>query len=347
MSRDCCTLGCMNRLKIVCYIFLFYFLTFVPRLTAADIAFVTVSAKGDYYFKMSASGRTMPAMEGPKMEGIAFRAKSGDRDEVLWRTSGWFADNLFLSSDGTTLVRVEEDMMYLYKNGLELASRPAKSTSLGDRILIDARRSGFIADERDFRLVTAAGKTEIFSLSVEQLSFQQQGKSELAGLKTIAQGVESTVSYERSVRNYAEVQVNVEGQNRRSRSTVTNSIPGKQSASTCVGVQNRVDTNSSEPLRAESSSSKVTIQQPVHGTSDPFISHGMFECRVEAQLYASATREKVTSTRQVHQSGSTRAMALDRAMAYCEGVVGAGSNLPRGRCVPRECTDQNPDALVE
>jgi hypothetical protein len=337
----------MNRLKIACYIFLFYFLTFVPRLTAADIVFVTVSAKGDYYFKMSASGPAISAMERSEMEGIAFRAKSGDRDEVLWRTSGWFADNVFLSSDGTKLVRVEEDMMYLYENGLELASRPAKSTSLGDRILIDARRSGFTADERDFRLVTATGKTEIFSLSVEQLSVAQKGKPALAGLKTIAQRVESTVSYERSVRNYAEVQVNVEGQNRRSGLTLANSIPGKQSASTSIGVQNRAVTNSTEPLRAESSSAKVISQQPVHGSSDPIISHGMVECRVEAQLYASATREKVTSTRQVHQSGSSRLMALDRAMAYCEGVVGAGSNLPRGRCVPRDCTDQNPDALVE
>lgn len=346
----------MNRLKIACYIFLFYFLTMAPQLIAADIVFVTATAKGDYYFKMSASGRSMS-----KMEGTAFRVKAGDRDEVLWRTTGWFADTVFLSPDGTKLVRVEEDMMYLYENGLVLASRSAKSTSLGDRIIIDASRSGFSADERDFRLVTASGKTEIFSLSdeklsdeklsLEQPSIERKGKPGLVGLKTVAQRVESTVSYDRSVRNYAEVRVNVDGQNRGSRSTVENSVSGRQSASTLIGVQTTADTDSVNTSKqaytpaAEHREDPQHAQQPqqaqqqVHGASDPIKNHGVFECRVEAKLYASATRKKVTSTRQIHQSGSTQEIAADRAMAYCEGVVGAGSKLPRGRCELRECTN--------
>ena len=194
---------------------------------------------------MSASGRRIS-----KMEGTAFRAKPGDRDVVIWLTAGWSADAVFLSSDGTKLVRIEEDMIYLYKNGLVLAARPAKSTSLGERILIDVRRSGFSAAEKDFRLVTASGKTEIFSLYVEKLSLKEAGKLALVGSKTVAQRVESTVSYDRSVRNYAEVRVNVEGQNRGGRARVENSVLDKQTTSTFIGVQTRVDTNSPKSQRS-------------------------------------------------------------------------------------------------
>jgi len=261
------------------------------------------------------------------MVGTAYRVLPGDRDEVLWRTSGWFSKQVFLSPDGTRLVRVEEDIMYLYENGRLMASRTAESTSLGRKFLISESRSGFSADSQDFHLFTSSGNSEIFALTVEAAA-----QSELVGLRTIARRVESTVSYDRSVRNYAEVQVNVEGQNRRSRSTVANSVPGKQSASTLISVQSRGD-----DVRKQGSA--TVPQQAVPVSVDLPDEHEIYECRVEASLYASATRKKITSTRQIHQSGGSEEMAADRAMAYCEGVVGAGSKTPRGKCDLRECTN--------
>ena len=330
----------MKKLRIIGYLCLIYLLAQSPVLLAADIAFIKSAANGAYYFKMSATGAALD-----QMEGAAFKVTPGDRDEVLWRTAGWFSDNIFLTSDGSKLVRIEEDKMYLYESGKEVASRPAGSTSLGQHLQINAARSGFRSNERDFLLVTASGKSEIFSLEINS---NESSKS--VGLHTIARRVESTVSYDKSVRNYAEVRVKVEGQNRSSRSTVANSVSAKQSASTLIGVQTRDRTKVSEPASGKPaaatiaqkamSDNPVSVPNVVQQVSDPITNTGKYECRVEAQLFASATRKKVTSRRQIHQSGATEEMATDRAMAYCEGVVGAGSRMPRGRCELRECTNQ-------
>jgi len=332
----------MNRFKFAGSIYLLYIMTLAitvaPGSVVAEVVFIKATAKGDFYFKMSAKSEAQRPGAGEVgssdgMNGTAYRVRSGDRDEVLWRTSGWFSDNVFLSPTGTRLVRVEEDMMYLYQNGRQVASRSAGSTSLGDRFRVDTRRSGFSMDEKDFHLVTSSGRSEIFSLRPKAA-----GASNSSGLRTLAKRVESTVSYDRTVRNYAEVQVNVQGQSRRSGSTVANSVSSKQSASTLIGVKITGDTGSERAVSRE--------PDPILAKSiNPVDVAGMYECRVEVKLYASATRKKVTSTRQIHQSGASEDTAADRAMAYCEGIVGAGSKTPRGRCEPRECTNLNSGAV--
>jgi len=98
-----------SHIKIL--IFAFILLVF-PFNTRADeqsdpYPYVTTSLFGDYYFKMI----PIPEEDGydhRKMNGfgICFRVLPLREDEVLWKTTGWYAFRIYLSGDGKFLIRM-------------------------------------------------------------------------------------------------------------------------------------------------------------------------------------------------------------------------------------------------
>ncbi len=68
--------------------------------------YVIAADGGRFYFKM------VPDFQHPYSDGkgfgILFKVSQQDTDEILWRTNGWFAHKVYISSDGQSLVRIED-----------------------------------------------------------------------------------------------------------------------------------------------------------------------------------------------------------------------------------------------
>ncbi len=68
--------------------------------------FITVSLRGDCYFKMvpRSTGERADIWRRPDGVGIAYRLRPDGSEEELWRTQGWYSFEVFLSPDGKHLV---------------------------------------------------------------------------------------------------------------------------------------------------------------------------------------------------------------------------------------------------
>jgi hypothetical protein len=66
--------------------------------------YVVSSSDGAFYFKMSLDPSEPGQLD--KAAGYAFKVTAGPQDALLWSTSGWWAERVFLSLDGEHLVRL-------------------------------------------------------------------------------------------------------------------------------------------------------------------------------------------------------------------------------------------------
>ena len=70
----------------------------------APYTYVTAAPGGRYYFKMyTIQGRDYDRNIG---RGELYAVRNPGPDKILWRTSGWYAFQVFLSFDGAYLVRL-------------------------------------------------------------------------------------------------------------------------------------------------------------------------------------------------------------------------------------------------
>ncbi|MCA9402169.1 MAG: hypothetical protein KC897_00175 [Candidatus Omnitrophica bacterium] len=65
------------------------------------VPFVRASANGHFYFKMIPES----PLDREKGHGICYQVLSEAGDEVLWQTSGWYSNRVYLTHDGQYLVR--------------------------------------------------------------------------------------------------------------------------------------------------------------------------------------------------------------------------------------------------
>lgn len=79
----------------------------VPR---GPFAYVATSSSGKYYFEM-----LPPQWESGVRKndgfGIAYQLLRDGTNKEMWRTDGWYSLEVFLSEDGSHLVRVESEIL--------------------------------------------------------------------------------------------------------------------------------------------------------------------------------------------------------------------------------------------
>lgn len=68
----------------------------------AAFAHITTGFGGMLYFRMIPRANT--GLDWRDGYGIAYRVKPDGSDQELWRTEGWYSDEVFLSDDGRSLV---------------------------------------------------------------------------------------------------------------------------------------------------------------------------------------------------------------------------------------------------
>ena len=68
--------------------------------------YVVASEDGRFYFKMMPARAPEDVWNTEAGEGICYEVQSGETDKILWRTSGWYSYEVFISRDGRYLARL-------------------------------------------------------------------------------------------------------------------------------------------------------------------------------------------------------------------------------------------------
>lgn len=117
------------------YFFVIFALTIVSSNVFAyeQIYYDYMKRKGDVVFLMDGDGRRNESYGSPLGLGRAYKINSDASIDLIWESSGWWShdDNIYLSSNGRYLVRVEYfhdyfpdstrlDGVVFYKDGIEV-----------------------------------------------------------------------------------------------------------------------------------------------------------------------------------------------------------------------------------
>ena len=174
------------------------FVWIVPFTVFADseappFPYVAISNWGRCYFKMSPDSNDEYDRE--KGVGFAYKAKTGQFDELLWTTNGWYAYEVFLTSDGEFLVRMgnwprgyepSDDHLAVafYKRGLLMKSYSTKDLIVDvSKVTPTVSHYSFIGDQPPgfddwddsvFRLVTVDGVDYRFDVITGEILSAEQ-----------------------------------------------------------------------------------------------------------------------------------------------------------------------------
>jgi len=96
--------------------------------------YVVAAPEGKYYFKMIPNEDYMDLYNS---RGILYKVSPKEEDEIVWRTSGWYANSVYISANGMYLVRMgnwaggekpsDDDLaIAFYKNGKLIKSYSTK-----------------------------------------------------------------------------------------------------------------------------------------------------------------------------------------------------------------------------
>jgi hypothetical protein len=101
----------MYFLKIILILFTTSLSLTTPRIWADQerppYPYITVSKSGHYYFKMIPDVGGRQGQYGRyKGTGICYRVTPDEKDEIIWKTKGWFSFNTYLSYDGKYIIRM-------------------------------------------------------------------------------------------------------------------------------------------------------------------------------------------------------------------------------------------------
>jgi hypothetical protein len=154
------------------------------------------SSSGTYEFAMQPGG----PQGSPQPYGEAFDIAQGERI-LLWRVTGWYAPQTFISNDGRSLVRMgpwaskpitEELALAFYRDGQEL-KRYVVADLISDENSVQRSVShytwqaqnnespGMIEDGR-FQLQTVEGKLLTFDLATGEISDSEADAPDLSGV---------------------------------------------------------------------------------------------------------------------------------------------------------------------
>lgn len=126
----------MKNFQIIAVLIL---LIFTGSLSWADLEalpfpYTTTTENGHFYFKMIPDSSYDDTNKGT---GTCFEVTGGETDKILWKTTGWYSYQVFLSEDGVYLVRMgnwarghevsaEDLAVAFYKNGELIKSYSTK-----------------------------------------------------------------------------------------------------------------------------------------------------------------------------------------------------------------------------
>ncbi|MBV1878376.1 MAG: hypothetical protein KUG79_12090 [Pseudomonadales bacterium] len=293
---------------------------FISICNSADIAFIVTSKTGDHYFKMVSS----PERVGV---GSCFKVSAKNQDLQLWRTSGWFSNVLFLSQDCQYLIRGERDRIFIYQQGELLLEKTFAELSQPNRLYVDIKNSQFEANQW-FKLV-----------------FTNGAQARLPLLASTEKQTDSTqsASIKKPTRQHLETVLPVNSKKVSKTASKTVAITTHTTAQTATPKTAAKSSHRTTPTPASPTSAPSTMTsiinpaeespQPQSGQQLP---EEIWRCEVTALLKGTA------KSRTIAQQGPAQEVALDRAMAYCEGVLGVGSKNPLGFCKLSDCFQKQP-----
>lgn len=232
--------------------------------------------------------------------GRAYEVAPGE-DLMLWQTQGWYAEDVILSLDGRHVASLSGGQLRVYTvDGPRMVGQVA-----GDQTLAQLARSGLVLIDDD-------GSRETIRFGEQDVSATYARK--VSSLNQLLPQAGDTVQATRPA-------------------SASGVVPGSASVTTPVSDM----ANPGVAVAPQSLADRPSLQSPAPAAPSRIESRSVIPAEVwscEVIVRASGSLDGQV----LRQRGPLRAVALDRAQALCEGVVGTGSRNPLGICEAGNCT---------